>query len=454
MNYKLWFLSLLLLQLLFLPGRYYVDLNNFFWPFPYTLIILFCFVLFILITHFARVTVNKKDNLHLKHLFPIIISILLMLTLQLLSLLINSPNSMRSPVDILIYFVTFYGPMPILFLTYTSVNSFNDVVRLIRIFMIVVSLAIIFAILFAVSDTLFGFVQPSGNKLFMHRMFIPRLGVTGFALLLSVSLPLIFSMYFFTKRKIYMSLFVTTVIALFFTFARWNMIVAVVTILVYVALLQKTIHPKKIWRNYNKKIFITACLLIILLLSLVDIESLRFFLGLPSASIDRSSSLIHRKMAFVQALSFFSERPLLGYGPGEIYVRPLSQAQYRIENPAGDFLYDFGFLSPYNIILAIPHSTVASILAEGGIVIFFAFIFILKRLIGKQIKNLKLIGDYKIIGVGSFAASFAFIFSMVFSNFDNVIETSILFWFIQGIGMGLYKLRCLSNLTSDCSEPA
>ncbi|MBE0427875.1 MAG: hypothetical protein IBX72_14675 [Nitrospirae bacterium] len=204
----------------------------------------------------------------------------------------------------------------------------------------------------------------------------------------------------------------------------------------------------KKWKGYVKKIFVALCFLIIVLTIIIDIESLMLLLGHPQAVIDRSSSLMHRKIAIIEALSFFSERPLLGYGPGEIYVRLLSQAKY------SDILYDFRFLSPYAITLEVPHSTLATMLAEGGIIIFVTFLFVLKMLISRQIKNIKLKDDYKIIGIGSFMASFAFILSMIFSNFDNIIETSILFWFVQGIGMGLYKLRGISNLTSDCSEPA
>jgi hypothetical protein len=407
--------------------------------------------------HFAKVSLNKRDNLHLKYLLPILMSVLLMLTIQLLSLIINSPLSKRAPLDILVYFITFYGPILMLIVSYTIVNVFNDVVGLIRIFITIILLSVIASFLFAVSENLFGFVRAPVERIYIHRFFIPRLSITGLALILSVGLPLILSMFLFTKKKGYIVLFIAAVTALLFTCARWNIIVGIATMsLYYIILLKMTKGSTKIWKVYSKKIFTLVCFLIILLtmlslLGIIDMEWIKFLLGNPDAIVDRSSSITNRTMALIEAWSFFCERPFLGYGPGEIYVRALTIAKYGI---ASSIVNDFRFLTPYSITLGVPHSTFASTLAEGGIVSFIAFLLIIRFLISKQANNLKMDGSFKVIGIGLFSCSFAFIFSMLFNSIEHAVEPWILFWFIQGIGMGLYKLRGINNLNSDYPEPA
>ena len=442
-NYRLWFLFIFLLQLIFLPGRYYVALNDYFWPFTYTLIILSGFVLFLFVSHFVKFAVNVRDTKHRNYIFPIFLCILLLLTVQLISLCFNIHNSLREPIDILIYFISFYGPMIMLFIVYSSINSFNDVVKLIRIYIFVAFLAISVSVIFSISETLWGFVHaPPDKKLFMYRLFIPRLGTTGLAILLSIAIPLIISMYFFTKKRRYIFLFLIAFTALIFTFSRWNVIVAIISLLLFVFLVRSKISIR-IRKKIIKKIIVTAFILGLLVAVLFDAEKLKYFLGYGDSFVDRTSSFYYRKTAFVEALSFFSKRPLVGYGPGEIYVRLSSQAKYRNESTGTNILSDYKSLSPYSITLEVPHSTFAMILAEGGILSFIAFVLLLSSLIKIQLKNLRSKESvyYQFIGIGLFVASFAFVFSMFFSNFDNIVVTSILFWFIQGIGLSFRKIK-------------
>ncbi|MHA1382097.1 MAG: O-antigen ligase family protein, partial [Candidatus Helarchaeota archaeon] len=217
-------------------------------------------------------------------------------------------------------------------------------------------------------------------------------------------------------------------ITLLFTFSRWNIIVALVSLILFIYQIYSKSNGK-LRITIFKKIILALLILGIIVSVLFDIEKVKFLIGTENAILDRTSSLYYRTKALSEAFSYFCERPFLGFGPGEIYVRLISKDS----------------TNPYSTYLEVPHSTFITVLAEGGILTFLTFILLLSSLIRIQKRNVTLksneSANYQIIGIGLFVSSFAFILSMLFCNFDNIVETSILFWFIQGLGLSFYKLH-------------
>ena len=371
-------------------------------------------------------------------IMSVVLCILFFLSVQLISSLVNLPSSIRNPVDVEIYYITFYGPILMLFLTYYSIKNFDDVFKLIKIFLLIALSAIIVSILFVISTNLFGFVPiPSGQRLFLYRLFIPRLGTTGLAQLISVALPLICSLYLLNKKRVYSLFFIAASIALLLTFGRWNIIVSILSMLLYSFLIRLK-FSKEARKIFINRIVISVFILGMLVIILFSSKTwmVNFLMGRSDAVVDRTHSFVLREKAFREALSFFSDRPLFGYGPGEIYVRLHSQ----VKCP------DYKAISPYDIIQEMPHSTFAMILAEGGVTSFASFILVLFVMLKIQFNNPNLRKSYKIIRIGLFVSSFAFIVTMLFSNFDNSVPVSILFWFVQGMALGFNKIsRCYAQ---------
>jgi len=430
--------TLFLFQLLFLPGRYYSQLNYYFWPLPHNIILLLSSLFVLYIFQTVKSPISTPRNFKSHFMTPVVLCILFFLSVQLISSLVNLPSSKRAAIDIDVYYITFYGPVLMLFLAYYFIQTVGDVLVLIKVLLLIVLAAIIVSILFAISSNLFDFVaRPRGQRLFMYRLFIPSLGTTGLSQLISIALPLICSLYLFYKKRIYFLFLLAASLALLLTFGRWSIMVSTLSMLLYLFLTLLT-FPKTVGRIFTKRMVTLVPVLGVLVIILFSTNTwmANFLLGRPNAVIDRTPSFTLRERSLRECVSFFSERPLFGYGPGEIFVRVHSQAKYPDYEPT----------SPYDIVQDMPHSTFAMILAEGGITSFASFILLLAVMLRMQLNNIASRESHRIIGIGLFVASFAFIVTMLFSNFDNRLSSAILFWLVQGMALGFNKVsRCYAQ---------
>ena len=151
--------------------------------------------------------------------------------------------------------------------------------------------------------------------------------------------------------------------------------------------------------------------------------------------MDRSDSFLSREGAFVNGLEFFENRPVFGYGPGEIYVRFLL---YTGRNESFVTSADDNnelYLSPYNIPMEVPHSFLIDILAENGVFGFIAFFGVIGLLLLRISRLLCVQADALCGGVA--ISVLVFIGSMLFANFNNIMEEWICFWFLVGIMLSI-----------------
>jgi O-antigen ligase len=429
--------TLFLFEIAFLPGRYKSSLNDIFFPFPVDIVILLIITLILLISNFIKKRIFGYGRRMPPFPKSVAICIFIILFVDILSLWVNINISKRSLFSLSTHFILFYVPMLMMLITYGVVNCFDKLILLINIFLLFSFCAVIVSIMLAMSDSMFG-LWDTQQWIFgfrAKRLVFPKLQITAFAALLSATIPISLSMGFWTKKKRYYAASIFYLIALLFTFARWNLLVVVVSLTLFFVLVAKYAKGTVNYQ-YARKMFY------IFLLLVAGVVVRLWCSGELSMYTDpvRKDSYYYRLMALNNALSMFSERPILGYGPGEIYVRSSNIRTFDREYGKTTTDRDVLDISPYNLYLAMPHSSLLLHMVEGGAIGLGSFLVFMISLLRIQLRGLGLAKDNILIGIGISVSSFAYIFTLLGGHIEDQVYGTLLFWFVQGLALGGYKI--------------
>ena len=158
--------SLFFLQMYILPQRYYSLAWEAFWPLTHNIPILLCLTCWFIFTRTVppRATPGPLRNL--------LYSLAFFMIVQIVGIAVQSSTSNRPEIDILVYFISFFGPILSLAVSYFFSSTRQALNNLTAVFLATASLAVFVSWVFMFSDTAFGMAQVAdGRKNFMYRLF-------------------------------------------------------------------------------------------------------------------------------------------------------------------------------------------------------------------------------------------------------------------------------------------
>lgn len=412
-------------HLVLLPTRYYDLAYSMFWPVTHNGIVL----LSITFVTYVLVWMRKRNR---EALQSVLVAFFILLPLQVISLLYNLNSSLRPIGDIVGYFVSFYIPISAAFCSYNIFQSggrdYRSGTDAVLNILIVACCA---SWLYVISGDLFGYINVAeGRASYMYRNFLTRLSPTAFGALCSVIFPISVGRFAETASRKHLVFCVIAFFTMFATFSRWNIVICVaLSPILFVRLRARLFHGIKRHFLIVTVLFVTS---IIALVGLFQSKYLLFLLGSSFAFLDRTSSSDSRFVSIIEGVKLFTERPILGFGPGEVFVRHISYSNGIVATDESADSSNFLDMSPYNITLEMPHSFFVEILVENGLVGLFAFVAFCSKL-GSQVRHVIKNRESSPTLVGLAFAVFTYLITMLFSNYDNVMEAWIISWIIIGL---------------------
>jgi O-antigen ligase len=287
--------------------------------------------------------------------------------------------------------------------------------------------------IYALSSDVFGYVNVAeGRANYMYRNFLTRLSPTSLGAITTAFSLLCLGL--FSKSHKVLPLFLAI---LFFattvaTGSRGNLAILLLLMPVMAVL---------VWQDLVSAIRKHIAVVLTLFVFTISVVAFRIsqdaifrIFGLGGSVLDRAASIDERFSAFMSGMDFIFERPLLGFGPGEIYVRFLNHSNGDLVIDLSDESTNFLELTPYNILFEMPHSFIVEVLGENGIIGILSFGFIIYR-IYISVRPQRNGSRFDPLAMGLFFSILSYQLAMLISNFNNIMEAWIIFWSLVGLSI-------------------
>lgn len=414
-----------LIYLNFALQRIELPLNDKLQQFPFSYAYLLISFLFVLANH------NTSFDRKIRNVSFIVFFLVIVSSLSFWSNnLFNSAPRKRLWFQLL-SMIYVYVPIVTGVYVYLITDSMRKFEYLLKIFFIIVLGQIIvgFLMLFLTSylEACMGWSQA---KYAAVRSTSTLIGGTGpLAFLFMITIPLTFSLYIIRGGICNLMFLGLVLVSLLFTYSRGPLILA----LAYLVIMSLVVFVKyKRSHTYKRIIFcavLSICTLFIALLSgkvPVNMDYLfRKDVGLADSARITSAET---------ALTLAMDRPLLGHGPGQLYIRNYEQVEDK-------HIMIFGMHS-----LKTPHNFYLLLAAENGLFspCFWAIFFVV--VIKSVSISRKSLLEHKIISIG-FASSItlACFYSIITDQLATQYRFTPTFWFLVGLGLAFSKLSSKSN---------
>ena len=421
------FVSLLafLIYLNFVLQRIELPLNDKLQQFPFSYVYLL--VLFLLLIVNRKTVFDRKIRSFSFVVFFLIIVSLLSL---LINELFNSTPRKRLWFQLL-SMVYVYVPIVTGVYVYLITDSIRKFEYLLKIFCVIVLGQIIVGFLMlSFTSYLEAYMGWSQAEYAAVRSTSTLIGGTGpLAFLFMITIPLTFSLYIIRGGICKLMVLGMVFASWLLTYSRGPLILGFVC----VAIMSLFLLVK------HKKVYIHKRILICVVLSVCTL-----FIALLSGKTPINMDYLFRKdvghadsariTSAKTALTLAMDRPLLGYGPGQLYIRNYEQVEDK-------HIMIFGMHS-----LKTPHNLYLLFAAENGFFsVFFWGILFLVLIKSVSIPRKSLL-EHKIISIG-FASliTLAFVYSIITDQLATQYRFAPTFWFLVGLGMAFSKLSSECN---------
>lgn len=420
-------LTAFLLYLNFTPQRielFLTDkLNSF--PFPYALLIGF-----LLLYIFDQLIIKKKLLLDkkIRVFIFMVLTLIMMHSLSLLCITVSS-WSFKGTWFHLLSMAYIYVPICTAVYVYLIVDNIHKFNYFVKLFFIIIFGQIIIGFLMLYFQFYIG--ELMGWEVMEHaaiRSTSSIIGGTGpLAFLFLVATPLTFA-YYIQRGSSYLILLAILSISLVFTYSRAPLFLAFFSIVLMSSLLLLKYRQK----NIHRKVFVVAvsafAIVIVLVVgtSQVDMDYL-FRKDVDDADVARLESS-------ETAMTLTAEKPFLGYGPGELYIRKYERSEEKHIIILG------------NRSLKTPHNLYLLFAAENGFIFFMLWLIFLAVSIKLLSIGRNKYLSHKIISMGFISSvTAAYIYSIITDQLATQYRMSPTFWFIVGLGMAFSKLTSQHN---------
>lgn len=391
----------------------------------------FCYVYLLISFLFLLTNRNILFDRKTRNLF-FIVSILMIISL--LSFWINdlfNSTPRKRPWFQLLSMVYVYLPIVTCVYVYLITDSMRKFEYLLKVFFVIVLGQIIvgFLMLFFTSY-LQAYMGWSQAEYAAVRSTSTLIGGTGpLAFLFMLSIPVIFSRYI-TKGRIFNLIFLgMAFVSLLLTYSRGPLILALGCVAIMSLFLLAKYKKLYIYKRILVCVVLFICTLFIALLSGRIPVNTDYLFRKDMGSAD-SARITSAKTALTLAMN----RPLLGYGPGQLYIRNYEQVEDK-------HIMIFGMHS-----LKTPHNFYLLFATENGFFSpFFWGILFLVLIKSVSIPRKSLL-EHKIISIG-FASliTLAFVYNIITDQLATQYRFAPTFWFLVGLGMAFSKLSSECN---------